>query len=449
VAVIGTNSMEYAVLALALLRVGAVFTPLSFRSTAREILESCRTLTPRLLYADAERAVVATEALQTTEQIRDLKEIRTLRFAPVPVPLLKHEPAEDDPIFIISTSGSTGAPKGVVETHRTVVSYASEFILTEPRCGGGARALIVGPFSSSSGTLLLMQFVVAGNSIFIEPKFEPERALKLLIEQRITIFLAATIFFERISALPQFVDADLSNLYFSQVGGSRISVALLKAWQSKGVVLRQAYGCTEAGGAWAARNDTATTAPEKCGRGGMFTDYAIRSEEGDLAEAGTVGEILIRSVALSPGYWNMPETTATAIRNGWLHTGDLGVIDQEGNLTFIDRIKDIVISGGLNISAREVEAVISEVAGVEEVAVIAAEDKEFGETPLAIVYGQPAKVTANAILEHCMQQLARYKVPRYIVLAPEPLPRLTSGKISKAMLREKYNAAATRLTKVR
>jgi fatty-acyl-CoA synthase len=294
-----------------------------------------------------------------------------------------------------------------------------------------------------------MQFLVAGNTLYIEKKFTPERALRLLVEHRITIFLASTIFFERIAALPQFEHAELSSLYFSQVGGSRISVALLAAWRSKGVILRQAYGCTEAGGAWAARDDTATSAPEKCGHGAMFTDFAIRLEDGSRAPAGVPGEILIRSAAMSPGYWNRPDATQAVVREGWLHTGDLGVMDADGNMTFIDRIKDIVISGGLNVSARELEGIIAEVPGVEEVAVIAADDAEFGETPLAVVHGDAGRLSSSVIIEHCIKQLARYKVPRYVVIEPEPLPRLPSGKISKMALRSKYRDASGFLRKAR
>lgn len=451
VTTIGENAMEYAVLALALVRIGAVFAPLSFRSSAREIAEASATLTPTLLFADAARESIAAEALGSgaCHKLKRLAEITALRNAPGPVPVLTHEPQADDPAFVIGTSGSTGPPKGVVETHRTVVAYSAEFVLMQPRCGSGASALVVGPFSSSSGTLLLMQFIVAGNTIYIERKFQPERALQLLVQHRITIFLAATIFFERIAALPEFAQAELSSLYFSQVGGSRISVSLLAAWQAKGVILRHAYGCTEAGGAWAARDDTALSAPEKCGRGAMFTDYAIRAENGGFAPPGVTGEILIRGASVTPGYWNNLEQTKKAIHNGWLHTGDLGVIDEGGNLTFVDRIKDIVITGGLNVSARELESIISEVVGVEEVAVIAAHDADFGETPLAVVYGDAGRFSCTTIIDHCMRQLARYKVPRYVVIEAEPLPRLPSGKISKTALRAKYKDAANLLTKIR
>ncbi|MET0986342.1 MAG: AMP-binding protein, partial [Steroidobacteraceae bacterium] len=240
-----------------------------------------------------------------------------------------------------------------------------------------------------------------------------------------------------------------SDLYWTQVGGARVSPALLKTWREKGVLLRQLYGSTEAGGGWGARNDAALTAPEKCGRGGMFTEYAIRGDQGGFAPPGVPGEILVRSPCLMGGYWNNPTATREAIRDGWLHSGDLGVIDDGGNLTFIDRLKDIIISGGLNISAAEVERAIGEVAGVEEVAVIAAPDSDFGETPLAVIFGDAKQLSVPAVIDHCNRELANFKVPRYVVLESEPLPRLPSGKISKPLLREKYKNATTSLAKVR
>jgi len=309
--------------------------------------------------------------------------------------------------------------------------------------------LSAGPYSSASGTLLLFQFLSVGATIFAENKFTPERALRMLRDERITTFLASTIFFERIAALPEFPAADLSSIKFAQISGARVSTALIARFQAKGVVLRQAYGCTEAGGAWAARDETALVDPEKCGPGALFTEYAIARPDGTRAAPGEAGEILIRSPALAAGYWHDAEQTARTFRAGWLHTGDRGVQDERGNLTFIDRIKDIIISGGLNISAMEVESAIAEIDGVVEVVVLAARDAEFGETPLAVVHGDLGRIDARQILQHCRQALATYKVPRYIALEERPLPRLPSGKISKVELREKYKDGPAFLERVR
>jgi fatty-acyl-CoA synthase len=449
VAIVGTNSLHYAVLAWGLVRLGAIGAPLSFRSTASELREWFDELAPALVFTDTERRPAVAEALGETApgKLLMLDIISKLRHGTDP--RLSYEPADDAPAFIIGTSGSTGRPKGVIYTHRMVATYASEFALMEPRCGRGSSVLMVGPFSSGSGYLVMSQCITQGATVYIESRFQPERALELLTKHRITTFMAAPIFFERIAALPDFTGADLSSLYWTQVGGARVSRALLDTWRDKGVVLRHAYGSTEAGGAWGARDDVAVSQPHKCGRGGMFSEYAIMLDDGSVTRHGGPGEILIRSACMTVGLWDNPSATQEALREGWLHTGDLGEIDETGNLTFVDRLKDIIISGGLNISAAEVERVIADVPGIDEVAVIVAQDPGFGETPLAIVHGDSSQFTAASIVAHCNRHLANFKVPRYVTIETDPLPRLPSGKIAKPLLRQKYQGAEAWLPKVR
>lgn len=449
VSIFATNSLEYAVLLLGIMLAGGISAPVSFRASVRELKRILATVQPSLLFVDQERVAAARDAVGEVgnPKLRLLAEIRPLRLAVAPRPL--HDPQPDEPLFIIGTSGTTGDPKGVIYSHRSTMTYAAEFALMEPRCGNGGSVLSAGPYSSASGTLLLMQFLATGASIYSQSHFAPERALALLQDKKISTFLAPVIFFERIASLPEFEHADLSTIAFAQISGARVNPELLARYREHGIVLRQAYGSTEAGGAWAARNDTAVSEPEKTGPGAMFTEFAIRGEQGGFAPAGVPGEILVRSAGLSVGYWNNEQANQKAFRDGWLHTGDLGVLDERGNLTFIDRIKDIIISGGLNISAMEVESIIAEVDGVKEVVVLPAKDEQFGETPLAIVHGDADRISIPAIIAHCNAHLSNYKVPRYVAIEPQPLPRLASGKISKMPLREKYKDAPTFLPKVR
>jgi fatty-acyl-CoA synthase len=444
------NSLDYAVLIVATMLAGGTSAPVSFRSSVRELNRNLGTLRPAVLFIGDEQAAAARQAIGATDlPLRSLKEVRELRDAPPPDLSKLHTARSDEALFIIGTSGSTGDPKGVIYSQGSTMTYAAEFAIMEPRCGNGGSILATGPYSSASGTLLLLQFLSTGSSIYAQSRFTPERSLQLLQRHKITTFLASVIFFERIAALPEFETADLSSIVFAQISGARVNPALLARYRDRGVVLRQAYGSTEAGGAWAARDETATSQPEKSGPGAMFTDFAIKNADGGFAPAGTPGEILVRSAGLSTGYWNNEAATKDAYRDGWLHTGDLGVLDERGNLTFIDRLKDIIISGGLNISAMEVESVIAEVEGVKEVVVLPAKDEQFGETPLAVVHGDAERISIPAIIAHCNDQLSNYKVPRYVAIEAEPLPRLASGKISKIPLREKYKDAPSFLTKVR
>jgi fatty-acyl-CoA synthase len=451
VGMVAANSIEYAVLIIGTMLAGGIANPLSFRSSARDLRKSFSITEPRLVFADQDRAECVAEALEPDAENRgrDLATIRALRDAPPPARLPSYEAKPQDPLFIIGTSGSTGFPKGTIYSHGATMIYASEFVMMQPAVGHGGGALVTGPYSSASGTLLLFQFLATGASVYSESKFTPEGALRLLRDYPITTFLASTIFFERIAALPEFDKADLSALAFAQISGARVSQELLARFREKGVILRPAYGCTEAGGAWAARDETAITEPEKCGPGAMFSRFRVIREDGSDADAGEPGEILIASDGLASGYWNDPEQTAKTFRDGWLHTGDRGVVDQRGNLTFIDRIKDIIISGGLNISAMEVENVISELPEIDEVVVIAVPDDQFGETPLAIVHGSNGPIDPAAVIKHCRGALTAYKVPRYVSVEDEPLPRLPSGKIDKVTVRAKYKDAAPHLQKAR
>ena len=439
VSAVGINSLDYAVLLVALARIGAIGAPLSFRSSVPEISEAVKKFAPALVFHDAERAEAVRDGVGDKAQAlcRDFSILRDLRHGePVSHDIVV---ARDAPVFVINTSGSTAKSKSVIYTNYGLMTYACEFVVMEPRCGKGATVLSLGPFSSASGYLLMMQFLATGVTVVIDTKFTPERALPILQEKKVTMMLGVPIFFEQIAAMPGFADADLSSLHFGQVAGAPVSRSLQDKWLEKGVLLRQGYGSSEVGGGWAARDNTALAEPEKAGRGGPFNGFAVMRDDGTFAEPGEVGELVFQGASLMGGYWSDADATTAAMRNGWFLTGDIGKIDAAGNVTFVDRKKDIIISGGLNISAAEVEQAAMACPKVTEVAVIAIKDEKFGETPLAIVHGA-ATLEADEVIAACRQSLAGYKVPRKIVLYEEPLPRLPSGKIAKPLLRQIYGS---------
>lgn len=443
VAVLAANSLPYCALIMGILRAGATVLPINLRLTAHEIAEILEDGAPALVVADAERR----DKLGYPAPIIDIAEISALREGEIEKPGLDLD--IDAPVVIISTSGSTARPKGVVFTHRSMTGYAAEFAIAEPQLTKGGKVLVLSPFATSAGFVQLMHYTTLGCTIYVEPVFDPECALDLIERERINGFGGVPVFFERIAASPRWEAADLSALRMVTVGGARVSKTLLDTWMKKGVVIRQIYGQTEIGGNGTIMPaDLATLHPEKCGRGGVFTRLRVVDDEGRDLPPNTPGEILMRGPGLMKGYWNNPEATAAAIRDGWLYTGDIGMLDEDGLLTFIDRKKDIIISGGLNISAAEVERAISEFEGVEEVLVIAAEDQKFGETPMAVLYANRSILVAD-LVAHCNTRLADYKVPRYVVVEDEPLPRLATGKLSKPAVRLKWKDAVASLPRVR
>ncbi len=451
VSVLSQNCLEWCVLAQAALRAGAILAHVSPRFTVSEAAYMLGRSEPRLLLHDEARrsAVQELAGLIPGLQFKHIHEIRRLRDAGRAGPAHSVNITPQMPVVIIPTSGSTARPKGVVLSHRSMMSYFLEFALAEPHAVDRARLLLFAPLGTSAGFVLLTQFLAYGATVCVDEAFDAERALTRIVTEKITALMGAPVFFERLSACKGFAEADLSNVRLTSVGGARVTRQLLEMWLAKGILLRQIYGQTEAGGQSTINTrDAALAEPEKCGRGMPFTRIAIMDSEGRLCPPDTPGQIVIKGPGVMEGYWRDPEATASTLSDGWLRTGDLGVIDANGLLTMLDRIKDIIISGGLNISAAEVERVIGEFPGVEEVAAIAAKDERFGETPLAVLYS-PVEIDVARLIAHCNKNLSDYKVPRYVVVETEPLQRLATGKISKPALRAKYADAHLRMKRVR
>ncbi|WP_184720024.1 AMP-binding protein [Caulobacter sp.] len=444
VAMCSLNSLAYCALIFGVIRAGGIVSPVNFRYTVREIGELCEDTQPRLAFAAPEFA----DRMQVAgPPVRAMAEIEALRHGEPAAIARDVDP--DARVVIIATSGSTARPKGVVFTNRSMTSYAANWASEETSTGPGSRIISLAPLNTSAGFVQLMHYITQGCSIFMVPQFVPADTLRLIQDQKITCFAAVPVFFEAIAALPEFAQADLSSLRLATVGGARVSRALLEAWRAKGVILRQIYGQTEVGGnATVMPAHLALEEPDKCGWGGLFIDLRVVRPDGTDCAPGEAGEIVMRSPGMMKEYWRNPEATAQAIRDGWLHSGDIGMLDELGLLTFVDRLKDLIISGGLNISAAEVERVVCEFDGVVEALVIAAPDDKFGETPMVVYHG-PAEVAVEALIAHCNLNLSNYKVPRYVAFSAEPLPRLATGKLSKPAVRQAYAGAHQTLVRVR
>jgi fatty-acyl-CoA synthase len=356
----------------------------------------------------------------------------------------------DEPISVLFTSGSTGLAKGVVLTNRTLLSIVLEASLTEPGFRQGSTSILVLPLAFTPGLVWgLLMTTVLGGTIVIEPDLVPSRAVLLMEKHSVQAIFGVPLIFQALASAPEFAEADLSSLETAIVGGAAVPLPLLETWEKKGVALRQIYGMTEAGGvATATLLHEAKEHPGSCGTGSIFTEVTIAGEDGKPARPGEPGEILIKGPGVTPGYWNDPATTAEVLADGWLRSGDLGKRDEEGRITFVDRLKDLIITGGINVSPVELEKVVASIDGVVECAVIAAPDEKFGETP-AVIITVDGDLDEATVIERCSAVLADYKVPRYVVLRHEPLPRLPSGKISKRDVRTEYADLTERYSKVR
>ena len=226
----------------------------------------------------------------------------------------------------------------------------------------------------------------------------------------------------------------------------------METYLAKGVTLHQAYSCTEACSSTAfPRGDVAVAKPHVAGWPMMHTEIRLIDGSGEDVAAGDVGEIAVRGPQVMRGYWENPEATAEALRDGWLHTGDLGRFDDQGNLAVVDRKNDMIISGGLNVYPAEIENAISGLAGVVEVGAFGVPHDRWGETVAVVVVGE---VEPDELIRHCDENLGDYKVPRFVTVTDQPLPRSMSGKIMRRELREAFDESAALenrrdLTKIR
>ena len=438
---VGANSLEWIASAIGALKLGAIAVPFNNRFTAAEFRHQLSDAEPVAIVADEPTQDRMAEAIGS-DPVRLLAMEsfaaqrpgpRTEPREPLPAPPV----APDDVAIIVYTSGTTSKPKGVTLSHRSFVSFLTEFAVTEPVMRPGGRMIFVLSMSGMPGLPWhVLHPLTRGMTLFYERGFDAKAMLARISECRVEVVCGVPLLFEQMSALPEFADADLSCIQLATTAGARVSPDNLRVWLDKGVTLRQSYGMTELHGLSSMNPvEEAVAQPQAFGRGSVFTPHRVIRPDGSECDPGEEGEIVARGPSITPGYWRNPEATAAAWRDGWFHTGDLGVADETGLIRMVDRLKDLIISGGYNIAPSEIENVIAELPGVDEVCVVPVPDARFGETPAAILYGTDAPDTA-AVVAHCTAQLAGYKVPRYVVHLDEPLPRMASGKIARREVRD-------------
>lgn len=362
-------------------------------------------------------------------------------------------PIADDPdgdAWLFYTSGTTGIPKGATLTHRNLVDMVAAYAGDIRRLGPESVVYHCAPLTHGSG-LYALPALAAGSSQVISPSrsFDPSHLLSEVSRYGVSdiAFLAPTM-------LKRMVDAqaaesvDLSSLENIVYGGAPMYVEDLRyTLDVLGPVVTQIFGQAEAPVTISrlTRADHAHAMEEQdwyrlstAGRAYFNVEVAVRGEDGTINSVGE-GEILTRSHVVMRGYWHNDDATAEAIRDGWLHTGDLGRIDDKGHLALLDRNKDVIISGGSNVYPREVEEVLLEYPRVSQVAVVGAPHKEWGETVVAVVVvEEPSDGTLERALDAwCRERLAGYKLPRRYDFVDE-LPVSSYGKILKREIRAKY-----------
>jgi acyl-CoA synthetase (AMP-forming)/AMP-acid ligase II len=435
---------------------GAIAMPINWRLAAPEVRFILEHATARALVCDDELVALADEAiagLGSDQPLRvaigepasgrwtALAAVRTTS-AVEPAPA---RTAGDDVHRLMYTSGTTGRPKGVMITHANLafknLAHLVEFGITAADVGLACGPLYhVGALDLTTTTL-----IAAGATTVIHRAFDASAVVEEIERSRVTTVWLAPAMVNAVMALPDVERRDLSSVRLIIGGGEKMPVPLIERLQRvfPSVWFADAYGLTEtvSGDTFLDRESTVRKLGS-VGRPCLHLELDIWDEQGAPLPAGQPGEVVLRGPKVFKGYWRDPEATAAAFAGGWFHTGDIGVRDDDGYLYIVDRLKDMILSGGENIAGSEVERVLYEHGAVLEAAVVGRADDRWGEVPVAFVAVRPgASATAEQLIEHCRGQLARFKVPKGVVFV-DALPRNPSGKVLKRELRDRVAVSA-------
>lgn len=435
------NSLDWAVSALAASYAGATVVPANSRYVAPEVGDLIeRTKAKLVLVADGFLGKTQIADLQATGQAATTTVIN-LSEGLDPV-IAKGDPnldidaiadsvSPDDVADILFTSGTTGRSKGVMSAHRQSVGVARVW----GELGGvnsDDQYLVVNPFFHSFGYKIgIIVGLLFGPTLYPVATFDLDDTMQLIQERGITLLPGAPTIFQSILTAPNRDDFDLSSLRLAVTGAAVVPVVLIERMRTELQIDKvvTAFGMTEAVVVTMCREgDSAETIANTCGR--VVPNMEMR--------IGDEGELLLKGDYVMLGYLDDPRATAEAIRDGWLHTGDVGIIDEAGNLRITDRLKDMYISGGFNVYPAEVEQTLMRLEGVNDVAVVGIPDERMGEVGMAFVVRRSDGLSEAEVVAHAKAHLANYKVPRRVTFV-EALPRNLGGKVLKNQLRDQVS----------
>lgn len=470
VAIVSRNNPEWMMAFIAIVSIGAVAVPMNAWWTTDELDYGIEDSGSRIVVADPERAArLAPIAERYQLRIVSVGDVSDLPLATEDFAALQAEfagaampevaVAPEDDATIMYTSGSTGHPKGAVSTHRGILAALWSWMLlgTANKMLAGASAapalppvglLTIPLFHCTASHSAFLLSLLIGRKLVIMHKWDVQEALRLIEAERITWFNGVPTMSAELQAAARDTERDISSLVDIFSGGAARPPDQVGKIAStfKHSVPGIGYGLTETNAIGAINTGAAYVAnPASTGRlVPAVTEFKVIDSNGNSLPVGERGELCIKSTANCRGYWNKAEATREAFVDGWFHTGDVAWLDEHGFLYIVDRIKDIIIRGGENISCIEVEAAIHKHPAVMEVAVFGLPDERLGEAVGAVVVLRAGQeLAAAALQDYLREHLATFKVPAHIWLQREQLPRIASGKIFKRQLKADYAAALT------
>ncbi|MFT9817414.1 class I adenylate-forming enzyme family protein [Lysinibacillus sp. NPDC056185] len=436
------NVVEFVISYFAIQRIGAIVVPVNAKFTLQEVeyvaqhADAKAILVHEAIFAAVENITVVPLKIKTGQEQADWLNYESL-IQHASSQTIDCQLNEDDVSTILYTSGTTGKPKGVLFSYRNILTVA-QMIAVEMEVKPESRILLMMPLTHSAPLhLFLMAGVFVGSTNVLTPTFTPDLLIDSIERERTTHFFGAPVAYLLTAQMPRLQTADLSSMKWWSYGGAPLSQNevrhLQEAFRTENLTC--VYGLTEAGpnGSILFGEEHATKAGSVGRRAPLGGELRIINDNGEDVSVGEVGEIVIFGEGNMLGYYKDDMATKAAFIDGWLKTGDLARLDEDGYIWIVDRKKDVILSGGVNIYPKEIEDSMLSYEGIFEVAVIGVPHPEWGETVKA-VYAAKTEIEEDELKAYLEEHLAKYKIPR-IFERVEALPRNASGKILKQSLK--------------
>jgi fatty-acyl-CoA synthase len=455
VSILAHNSIAHIDLLYGLAKIGAIFAPLNWRLIAHELIYIVNDCEPKVLIGGPEFVDTLAEMrlhvnVSTFIGIEGAAIEDALCYEDEVARASEVEPEhptlfDDDTYAILYTSGTTGRPKGAMIPHRQVLWNCINTVISWGLTERDVSPILTPVFHAGGLFAFLTPICYIGGRIVLERTFDAEASLRAIEQERCTVILGVPTLFQLWMDTPYFAEVDFSRVRFFISGGATCPTPLMEAWRrQKSVVFRQGYGLTEVGvNCFSMTDEESVTKAGSVGKPIFHSAMRLIDSTGRDVPAGETGELLIAGPHVCTGYWRNPQATAEALHDGpnapWFHTGDMARCDADGFYTIVGRYKDMIISGGENIYAAEVEAVFRDHPAVLDAALIGLPDEKWGEVGLMIVALKPRQAAAQEeLLAFCRERLAKYKIPKRVEFT-EALPYSPYGKVLKAELRKQFS----------
>ncbi len=424
IAFLGFNHPAMIALLFACARIGAILVPLNWRLAEAELSFILKDCNPNVLFCSEDFASTANAVWPSVEPASALPE------RPAPDASLPQTGTLNDDILIVYTSGTTGRPKGAVLSQKALIANADGSIHMHKMTADDHVLVVLPLFHVGGLNISLTPALAAGATVTLHSKFDPAATIEAAarLKPQILVLVPATM--QAVMAQPGWAEA-LSSLRMITTGSMIVPLSLIEAYERKGIPVVQVYGSTETCPVAAyTEPGEGKTNPRSTGRAGCRSELRIAAPDGSTAPMDEDGEIEVKGDHVMTGYWRRTEETDAAFRDGWYRTGDIGAMDDQGNLYFHERSKHMIISGGENIYPAEIERVLAAVPGIAECAVCAVTDAKWGEVPAAVLVAKPGQEppSEETLTRALNAQLARFKHPKSFKFA-DALPRNVMGKV--------------------